>query len=104
GEELTLDASASTFADGASLASWEWIFDDGSSNSTNWPTVTHSWNDPGGYKVQLMLTDDNDCHNNNLTDYIIFVSTYPDFSLLSPEFDLCQGGLEYMGVNFVIPD
>lgn len=104
GEELTMDASASTFAAGTSIQSWEWIFDDGTNNTNSWPSVTHAWDEPGGYKVQLMITDNTDCHNNNLTDYIVFVSTYPDFSLLSPEFDLCQGGLEYMGVNFFIPD
>jgi hypothetical protein len=104
GEELVLDGSNSTFAAGAQLAGWEWVFDDGTNNTSSWPTVTHAWDEPGGYKVQLLLTDDNDCHNNNLTDYIVFVSTYPDFSLMSPQFDLCQGGLEYMGVNFFIPD
>ncbi len=104
GEDLTFNGSASTFAAGATLASWEWIFDDGTTNTTSWPSVTHHWDTPGGYKVELMLTDDNDCHNNNLIDYIVYVSTSPDLSLLSPEFDLCQGGLQCMGVNFFIPD
>jgi gliding motility-associated-like protein len=104
GEEITFDGSSSTFAAGASLQSFEWIFEDGTTNTTSWPTVTHAFAEPGAYEVQLMLTDNNDCTNNNLTDYVILVSTYPDFSLLSPNFELCQGGLEYLGVNYFIPD
>ena len=104
GEEITFEGGASTFASGASLQSFEWIFDDGSTNSTDWPNVTHAFDNPGVYEVQLKLTDNNDCNNNNLTDYVILVSTYPDFSLLSPNFELCQGGIEYLGVNFFIPD
>jgi gliding motility-associated-like protein len=104
GEEVTFDGSASTFASGMSMAQVNWVFDDGTTNTTSWPSVSHIFEEPGAYKVQLMLTDNNDCSNNNLTDYIVMVSTYPDFSLLSPDFNLCSGGQEYMGVNFFIPD
>jgi len=80
GEEITFEGGASTFSPGASLQSFEWIFDDGTTNTTDWPNVTHAFDNPGVYEVQLMLTDNNDCNNNNLTDYVILVSTYPDFS------------------------
>jgi len=87
------------------MQSFEWNFDDGSAvNTTNWPSVSHTFTTPGAYEVQLKLTDNNNCTNNNLTDYVILVSTYPDFSLMSPNFELCQGGIEYLGVNYFIPD
>ncbi|MFM1931494.1 MAG: hypothetical protein RL226_797, partial [Bacteroidota bacterium] len=104
GEQITFNASASTFAPGTSMQSFQWVFDDGTVNTTSWPTVTHSFDEPGGYVVQLLLTDDNDCSSANLPDHTVLVSTYPDFSLLSPSFDLCVGGSDYMGVNFNIPD
>lgn len=104
GESITFDGSATQFAPGASLQSFEWQFDDGTTSSTGWPTVSHTFEEPGAYEVQLKITDNNDCSNNNLNDYVILVSTYPDFSLLSPNFELCQGGLEYIGVNYFIPD
>lgn len=103
-ESITFDASASTFANGAQMQSFQWVFDDGTVNTTSWPTVTHSFSEPGGYVVQLLITDNNDCNSANLPDHTVLVSTYPDFSLLSPSFDLCVGGSDYLGVNFNIPD
>lgn len=104
GEAITFDAGQSQFAPGATMQSFEWFFDDGTTSTAGWPSVTHTFESPGAYEVQLRITDDNDCTNNNLTDYVILVSTYPDFSLMSPNFELCQGGLEYIGVNYFIPD
>lgn len=104
GEAVTFDGSQSQFAPGASLQSFEWNFDDGTTNTSGWPSVSHTFDTPGAYEVQLRLTDNNDCTNNNLTDYVVLVSTYPDFSLMSPNFELCQGGVEYLGVNYFIPD
>lgn len=104
GESVTFDASASIFANGTSVQSFTWVFDDGSTNTTSWPSVTKTFDTPGGYNVQLFLTDNNDCNSANLPDHVVLVSTYPDFSLLSPNFDMCSGGVDYIGVNFNIPD
>lgn len=104
GETVSFDASQSVFYNGAQMQSFQWVFDDGTTNSTSWPTVTHTFDTPGGYVVQLLITDDNDCNSANLPDHTILVSTYPDFSLMSPNFDLCVGGSDFMGVNFAIPD
>jgi subtilisin-like proprotein convertase family protein len=41
--------------------------------------------------MNLQLTDDNDCQNNNLLDYQILVSTNPDFSGTSSDFPMCVG-------------
>jgi gliding motility-associated-like protein len=104
GDDVTFDASASQFFNGAAMQSFTWVFDDGTTNTTSWPSVTHEFSEPGGYTVQLLITDNNDCNSANLPDHVVLVSTYPDFSLLSPNFSLCSGGTEYMGVNFAIPD
>lgn len=104
GEQVTFDASPSIFANGANMQSFTWVFDDGSTNTTSWPTVTHTFDEPGGYNVQLFITDNNDCNSANLPDHVVLVSTYPDFSLLSPQFEMCSGGIDFIGVNFNIPD
>ncbi|MCC6601216.1 MAG: PKD domain-containing protein, partial [Crocinitomicaceae bacterium] len=48
GEPITFDASSSTFAAGQSLQSFQWVFDDGTTNTTSWPTVMHTFPGPGG--------------------------------------------------------
>ena len=103
GDAVTFNASASQFAAGTSIQSFTWVFDDGTTNSTDWPSVTHTYGTPGGYEVELFITDNNDCNSANLPDYVVFISTYPDFSLLSPEFELCVGGSDTLGVNWYFP-
>ncbi len=97
GEEITFDASSSTVADNFALDSWEWDFDDGT-ESTDGPLVTHSFDLPGAYKVQLMLTDDNvsdenpdGCKNANLIDHLVLISTDPDWTGTSQDATICQG-------------
>lgn len=68
------------FADptGASGATYEWNFDDGSSaTGTN---VTHVFTNEGIYLVNLTITDANGCRNNNLINQKIYVSTTPVFT------------------------
>lgn len=103
GDAVTFNGAASTFAQGASFAGALWTFDDGTT-STDWPTATHQFDNPGGYVVQLELTDNSGCRSVNLPDYVVLTSTRPDFSLMTPAFDLCVGGTDWMGVNFSIPD
>lgn len=100
GETITFDGSSSTFAPGVNIQSLQWIFDDGSTNTSSWPQVSHTYSEPGGYKVQLMLTDDNDCSNSNLTDYVVLVSTYPNYALLTPDLQVCNGVGVTLGANF----
>jgi gliding motility-associated-like protein len=91
GEEVTFDGSSSTFAEGVSLATWEWDFDDGATDNASWPSVTHSFAEPGAYIVQLHLTDDNECNSANLPDKLIFVATEPDFTLSADDNLVCVG-------------
>lgn len=91
GEVITLDGSPSEFAPNTELESWEWVFNDGETNTTDWPVVTHSFDSPGDYKIQLFLTDDNECTNNNLIDVLVLVSTEPTFDNITGDLDLCLG-------------
>ena len=100
GETITFDASTSIFAPGTNLQSLEWVFDDGITNTTTWPIVSHNYDEPGGFRVQLLLTDDNDCSSSVLTDYVVLVSTYPNYTLLSPDLQVCNGIGVTLGANF----
>jgi gliding motility-associated-like protein len=104
GETVTFDASNSIFFNGTSIQDFTWIFDDGATDVTNWPIVSHTFNEPGGYKVQLAITDDNACSNNNLNDYIVLVSTYPNFNLITEVTSLCSGGEALLGVTNIAQD
>lgn len=104
GETVTFDGSGTTFFNGGALNTFTWNFDDGSNNSTSWPTVSHTFNEPGGYKVQLSVTDDNDCQSTNLNDYIVLVSTEPNFNLITEISDLCSGGSAFLGVTNIAQD
>jgi gliding motility-associated-like protein len=90
-EVITLDGSPSEFAPNTELESWEWVFNDGETNTTDWPVVTHSFDSPGDYKIQLNLVDDNECTNNNLIDVLVLVSTEPTFENTTGDLDLCLG-------------
>jgi gliding motility-associated-like protein len=104
GEEITFDGIGTEFFNGASLNTFSWNFDDGTSNTASWPSVTHSFAEPGGYKVQLSVTDNNGCTNTNLNDYVVFVSTPPNFNLITEVSDLCSGGEAFIGVTNLAQD
>ncbi len=104
GESVTFNAANSIFYNGTQVQDFEWVFDDGTFDTSNWPSVTHTFNEPGGYKVQLALTDDNDCSNNNINDYVVLVSTYPNFDLITNITDLCEGGEALLGITNIAQD
>jgi gliding motility-associated-like protein len=91
GEEITFDGNPSTFADGTALATYNWTFDDGTEDNTSGLVVNHSYDEPGEYRVQLYLVDDNDCNSINLPDVQIFVGTTPSFDGTTPSLEICLG-------------
>lgn len=91
GEPMVFDGSASIFAEGASYASCQWDFGDGTYNTADFPSVSHSYSTPGAYIVQLHLVDNNGCTSGILTDKLIYVATYPDMSLAASDFQVCVG-------------
>lgn len=60
GQATAFDASASSDPDGK-VASYRWDFGDGITQTTNTPTVSHSYATPGSYKVTLTVTDNDGC-------------------------------------------
>lgn len=82
GEVLNFDATGSYAAAGYNVVQYAWHFADGSLvDSTTGPVVSHAFQEPGEYIVQIVLTDDNDCHNTNNIDLAVRVSTTPVFNL-----------------------
>jgi gliding motility-associated-like protein len=71
-------------------SSFVWDFGDGT--SAVGPSVTHVYDEPGGYTVQLQITDQNECTNLNFLSQRVRVSTYPDFSAIGDLPDqICAG-------------
>ncbi len=91
GEEITLDATPTVFAGGASLGSHTWDFDDETIDNTSWPTVTHSYDTSGAYVIQLFVVDDNNCNSGNTIDVLVEVSTAPSFFGTTQDIIICPG-------------
>lgn len=91
GEVMTFDATPTVFAPGSVLGSHTWDFDDGTTDVTSWPIVTHSFSEPGAYMVELMVLDTNGCGNINLIDALVLVDTEPSMSISADDFQACLG-------------
>jgi PKD repeat protein len=57
GTPVRFDASASSDADGE-IASFKWDLGDGSTDTTRTPVMTHAYDEPGQYMVELRVVDD----------------------------------------------
>jgi gliding motility-associated-like protein len=89
GESVNFQNSGSIAQPGFSLVDYEWDFMDGTTG--NGILVSHAYNVPGQYRVNLFVTDDNGCSNPNLTDLVVLVGTYPDFTGFPSDTTLCIG-------------
>lgn len=97
GEDLTFDCSASFAAPGFNIVQQDWDFDDGT--TATGAVVSHSFDAPGEYVVQLTITDNNGCTNTNLVDLQVFAGTTPLFTGTTPDLSVCQGGtIDLLGV------
>lgn len=85
--EVTFDASATGFFNNGTHQSHVWQFGDGSIDTLSWPTVQHTFNEEGGYSVQLHVTDNNGCSNELAFDYLVYVSTTPNIQVFTSEAD-----------------
>jgi gliding motility-associated-like protein len=89
GDLVDFSGIASSAAPGFTLTNYEWDFMDG--QTATGPTVSHAFDTPGQYLVQLFLTDDNGCGNTNLIDLQVFVATVPTFIGFPGDATLCLG-------------
>jgi gliding motility-associated-like protein len=74
---------------GFNIVEYKWDFMDG--NQAFGQNVTHSFDTPGQYLVQLFVTDDNGCGNTNLIDLQVLVATIPTFIGFPGDTTLCLG-------------
>ncbi len=70
-------------------SNFEWDFGDG--NNTLGPNVSHVYDEPGGYIVQLTITDQFGCKNTNFVNQRIRVAPKPDFGLGIWPTQICAG-------------
>ncbi|MGV3631066.1 MAG: PKD domain-containing protein [Bacteroidota bacterium] len=89
GEVLSFEDLGSFAQSGFTIANYEWDFMDGSTEEG--ANVTHAYAIAGHYRVQLFVTDNNGCTNNNLTDIDVLVATAPDFVNFQSDTTLCVG-------------
>ena len=75
------------------LTSWVWQWFDGSPDDVlGTPSnVSHTFNAPGQYTVQLTVWDDNGCSSMNATDIKVYVATYPTFDPFPMDSTICEG-------------
>lgn len=103
GEEVTFDGSGSTAADGFNIEEYSWNFIDGTIDNTTGPVITHSFDAPGYYDVQLTITDDNpdnECQNLNVVPLKVFVSNYPTYYNFPENTTICLGDeLDLIGIT-----
>jgi gliding motility-associated-like protein len=74
---------------GFNIVEYKWDFMDGSQAFGQ--NVTHTFDTPGQYLVQLFVTDDNGCGNTNLIDLQVLVATIPTFIGFPGDTTLCLG-------------
>lgn len=89
GDLVQFQEQGSVAQPGFSLVDYSWDFMDGTTG--NGQNVSHSWNIPGLYRVQLFVTDDNGCTNPNLIDLQVLVGTLPDFTGFPGDETICLG-------------
>ncbi|MCF8246829.1 MAG: proprotein convertase P-domain-containing protein [Saprospiraceae bacterium] len=70
-------------------SSFEWDFGDG--GITYGPTVSHIFDEPGGYVVQLEITDQLGCKNTNFVSQRVRVAPRPYFMLGAWPTEICAG-------------
>ncbi|WP_336660875.1 PKD domain-containing protein [Leucobacter sp. USHLN153] len=58
GSPVTFDASASTGSGGVAIVSYDWSFGDGTTQTTDTPTVEHTYGETGAFDVQVTVTDE----------------------------------------------
>ena len=94
GEEVNLAALGNYPQDGIAytqndgLTTFEWTMDDG--NKLEGQQITHIYDEPGGYVVQLVATDQNGCKNLNLLTQRIRVAPPPRFDT-DIQYPICIG-------------
>ena len=84
-------------------SSFEWDFGDGVFGLG--PNVSHVYDEPGGYIVQLTITDQFGCTNTNFITQRVRVSTQPSFSIFGDlSENICAGDTVELNATVIDPD
>lgn len=99
-QEITFgDAGSVAGAPEFNLENWIWNFDDGTIDTlTNAGNVTHSFDEPGEYIVNLSVLDNNGCVSLNLQPLQVLVSTIPLFNSFQST-PVCAGSPAFVDGN-----
>ncbi len=90
GEMVTFSGQGSQAEPGFNLVDYIWDFADGT--TANGLTVSHSFDEPGEYIVNLTVVDNNGCTNTNVIPLQVLVSTIPIFAGIQQiETEYCFG-------------
>lgn len=89
-DEITFDGSLTEFFNGGIEGTFTWDFGDGTTDSESWPQVSHTYSEPGGYVVELYMTDSNGCESTNFVSFVVLIATEPNIDI---EFEspICLG-------------
>jgi gliding motility-associated-like protein len=77
---------------------FEWNFGDG--DISYGPGTSHRYDEPGGYYVQLFLTDAQGCRSTNLVSQRVRVSPRPNFQLTGVPGAICAGDTLQLSAGF----
>ncbi len=82
-------------------SSFSWNFGDGGTGIG--PNVSHTYNEPGGYIIQLEIRDQFDCRNTNFISQRVRVSGPPEVNFGDYEDEICVGDTVELttSVNFI---
>ena len=84
GQEFSISAvgiypqSGIIYPQNDALTTFDWTMDNG--DVVQGPSITYSYDEPGGYVVQLVTTDQNGCRNLNLLTQRVRVAPPPQFT------------------------
>ena len=96
GEDVSFSGMGSVPQPGFTIDQYSWDFADGTSG--NGMNVTHAFNAPGEFMVNLTVSDNNGCNNVNVIPLQVLVSTVPTFTGMS-DLTTCLGDTVYGIVN-----
>jgi gliding motility-associated-like protein len=85
GDPVSFSSAGSSAAQGFTIASYNWNFDDGNVQEGNTANATHSFDEAGEYVVTLAVIDNNGCSSLNINPLQVLVSTIPLFPTLADE-------------------
>jgi len=100
GESVIFDASGSTTSEGVAFTDapiTNWTI--GAIDSSAWPALTYQFDEPGGYRVRLNLTDANGCNSINLPEVIVLVATPYLFDISTTSDYFCVGNEVLIGTT-----